>query len=152
MDKRIKTPMIIGIILQALAFVIAFGCYLLQSSVAFVQNVKIGGKVFPDTLITIVIVLLLHIIALLVMQTYEGESRRLVAGALAAAYCVVNVVSPIASRIAAFFDSRKGAEFLAAKSVLSSTISMLSSPFTFISLVFVLIALGRYGVSEELKT
>ncbi len=149
MDKRIKTPMIIGIVLQGLAVVIALGCYLLQGALPTMSNLKTGETVFPDSMITMVITLLLHIITLLVMQTYEGESRRMIGGILAAAYCIVNVATPIISRITAFFDSRKGAVFIAAKGVLASMISMLSSPFTIISLVFVLIAVGRYGVLDR---
>ena len=149
MDKRIKTPMIIGIVLQGLSFLIAFGCYLMQSSMNSMKNMAIGEKVFPDTLVTIAVVLLLHIIALLVMNTYEGESGRLIGGILAAAYCVVNVASPIISRITLIFDSRKGVEFIAAKNMLSSTISLLTSPLNLISLVLVMIAVGRYGVLDR---
>ena len=152
MDKRIKTPMIIGIILQGLALVIAGGCSLMQESMASMQNFKIGEKIFPDTLVTIAIIFLLHIIALLVMQTYEGESRRLIGGILAAAYCVVNIASPIISRITVIFESRKGVEFVAAKNVLSSTISLFTSPLNLVSLMLVVIAVGRYGVMDREQT
>ncbi len=149
MDKRIKIPMIIGIVLQGVALLIAMGCYMIQESMKTMQGIKVGEKVFPDTITNIAIILVLHIIALLAMQTYEGQSRRLIGGLLAAAYCVVSVATPIIARITAVFDSRRGAEFLAAKNVLASMISLFASPFTIISNVLVLIAVGRYGILDK---
>ena len=54
-----------------------------------------------------------------------------------------------ASRIEAIFDARRGVEFLAAKNVLASVISMFSSPLSCVSLVLVMLALGRYGVLDK---
>ena len=149
MDKRIKTPMIIGIIIQGVALLIGFVCYLIQDGIASMQRMKIGERVFPETLIQIAVILMFYIIILLVMQTYEGGSRRLVAGVLAAIYCVIGIVFPIILRITTIFDSRKGVEFLAAKNTLAAVISLFTSPLNVVSLVLVLIALGRYGVLDQ---
>ena len=147
--KSIKIPMLAGIILQAVAAAIGIVCYLMQAGIGTMRHAQPGVKVFPDTLIGIFVGLLMHIICFLVMQTYEGESERMIGIIMAVLYCVVNIGSTYLLRVSQFFDSRRGAEFLAAKSLLASMISLLTSPFSFISLVLVLIAVGRYGTRRE---
>ncbi|MBR4759942.1 MAG: hypothetical protein IK078_07335 [Lachnospiraceae bacterium] len=148
-DKTIKIPMIAGIILQGIAVLIGIIAYVGQIGLGSIPGLHITGKVFPDTLATMTITLLMHIVCLLVVQTSQGQSNRTYGIIMVVVYCAVNILSTYVARIATYFETRNGAEYIAAKSVLASTISMLTSPLCFVSLALVLIAIGRYGVSGQ---
>ena len=145
-DNRIKKPMIAAIILQAIAVAIGLVCYLGQSALGSMRAFHLVGRTFPDALISLTIILLLHIVCLLVMQTSDGKSNRTTGIIMTVVYCAVNILSTYVSRMATYLDSRKGAEYLASKSVLSSVISLFTSPLSFISLVLAIIAIGRFGI------
>ncbi len=145
-NNSIKTPMIAGIILQGVAVAIGVICYFAQKSLGAISSVQISSRVLPDTLVSMTVELLLHIICLLVMQPSQGQSPKTIGVIMTVVYCVVNIASGVVSRISAVFASRTGVEYVAARSVLSSTISMLTSPLCFISLALVFIAIGRFGV------
>ncbi|MBR4760616.1 MAG: hypothetical protein IK078_10790 [Lachnospiraceae bacterium] len=148
-ENTIKKPMIAAIILQGIAVVIGLVCFLGQAGFGAMRNVRLTEKVFPDSLMTLMIVLLMHIICLLVMQTNDSKSNRTIGIIMTVVYCVVNILSTYITRMSTFFDSIRGVEYMAAKSVLNSTVSLITSPLCFISLALALIAIGRFGILDQ---
>ena len=147
-NNAFKTPMVAAVILQGIAVAIGAICYFAQESFTSMQPINLGEKVFPDVLTALIIGLFMHIICLLVMQTYEGESNRAVGVIMTVVYCVVGIAPTYITMVTNIFASRQGVEYVAAKGVLTSVISLFTSPFRFVSLALALIAIGRYGVAE----
>ena len=148
-DKKFKKPMVAAIILQSIALVIGIAVYFAQGVLGTMQRLGTGQMVFPSALESLVIALLLHIICLLVMRTYEGESRNSIATLMIVAYCVVHILSTYLGLVSNVFASRQGAAYVAAKGMLTSYINICTSPLTFISLALALVAIGRYGISYK---
>ena len=148
-DKRVKIPMYAAVLLQVVAAIIGWICYFSQKGTRFRAATPLDEMVFPTALTGICVILFVHAICLLVMQTYEGVSKRGVGILMTGAYCLVHIFLHYISYVSNFFASRKGAEYVAAQSVLSSLITMLTVPFTTIGLILAVVAIARFGILED---
>ena len=147
-DKKVKIPMYAATILQALAAIIGWICYFSQKRLNYRQAATLDEMVFPISLTTICVILFVHVICLLVMQTYEGGSKRMTGIIMTVAYCLVHIILHYMSYVTNIFMSRKGAEYVAVHSVLSSSITMLTMPLTTIGLILAVVSIARFGVQE----
>ena len=147
--------MIVGIILYGIALLIDLLSVLIPNIAyaamgATYLKEHFYGFIFPSVTIFQVIGIIMLITFYMVMQKYNGPEKRIVGIIMIVVFCVINIVQPYI-RIAeaqayANFSGEKG---LAALSTLESFISMFTQPFTIVSTVFVMIAIGRYGIIKR---
>ena len=151
-DRNVKLPLIVGLIIQGIAVIIGLGFFVAQNSLV---NTMIGTgaenkkTIFPLGLLSIIILLILHIITFLVIKTYEGNNRRMVEIFLVAAYCLRGLLSVgFTYLVNVLYYARLGVETIAAASAINNLYSIIVTPICTISIFMVIIAIGRYGVSK----
>lgn len=155
LPKEIKIPITVGVIIYGIALFIDLFGVLFQKSVFTIMNapyelLSLDENIFPLTSVYQMIVMIMYIIFMLIMFRYKGSAKRVAGIVMIAVYCVVSVSYPVFNMI----DNRitallKGAGELAALGTLNSYITAFTLPFTVVSSVFVLIAIGRYGVMNS---
>ena len=148
LNKEIKIPMIVGIILYAITLLITVLITIFQRTfISIYHNLSEDVFVISPVLYTTVINLLMLIIFYLVMKTYKGQSRRLAATIMIIVNIVVPTIFGFSSLFATYYYSRKGQEYLAAMSGLNTSLSLGTTIFSSVSHVLVIVALARYGIS-----
>ena len=153
--SKIKIPMIIGIILYGIALLIDLLCVGLQRVlISFQVTVTKEFIIFPFILVSHIAILLMYIIFLILMLKYRGSSRKTAGIIMIVIYSVVNVAYPylimLSNQISnATGSALYGTEYIVAKTALEWFIEVTTVPFTVVSSVFVLIAIGRYGISVK---
>ena len=86
----------------------------------------------------------------LVMLTYKGSERRVVGIVMIVVYCVTNAAMPyIEIPVNQVIAGFQGADGVSASASLKNFISISTSLFVIVSTVFVLIAIGRYGIIKK---
>lgn len=155
MTKEVKIPMIvsiisygfavlidlIGVMIPGLAFDIMGAPFLKES---------FNGSIFPSVTCFQIIGIIMLIVFYLIMLRYKGSEKRVIGIIMIIAYCIINVVQPyvgIAEK--QFYAGLFGAEGLTALATLESFIAMLTQPFTLVSTVSVMIAIGRFGIIKR---
>ena len=152
LQKDIKIPIMIGVILYGIALLIDLGGVLLQKSVfelmgASYELLALKDNIFPLLTVYQIVVMAMYSAFLLIMFRYKGADRRTVGIVMIVVYCIISVSYPFINIADKWFTSHlKGAKELAALGTLESYITMFTSPFTTVAAVFVLIAIGRYGI------
>ena len=153
LDKSIKKPMIAGIILYAIAFLIVVIIYLTQyhgTGIFILKEYDSPVKVVPMQLYTFLFHLLLLGVFYLIMYSYVGNSHRTVEVVLLVIYVLVSIISGfVVSYLNNYFIVRKGQEYIVASSGMSNSINLFTSLFVSISNILVIVAIGRYGVSDR---
>ena len=158
LQKDIKIPIMIGVILYGIAMLIDLGGVLLQKSVfelmgAPSELLSLENNIFPLLTVCQIVVMAMYSAFLLIMFRYKGADRRTVGIVMIVVYCIINVSYPFFNIADKWFTSHlKGAKELAALGTLESYITMFTSPFTTVAAVFVLIAIGRYGILNKSET
>jgi hypothetical protein len=155
MTKEVKIPMFVGIILYGIALLIDLIGVLIPDLAYVTMGATylkdhFNGFIFPSVTIFQIIGIIMLITFYMVMQKYNGPEKRIVGIIMIVIFCVINVVQPYI-RIAetqayASFSGEKG---LSALTTLESFIAMFTQPFTLVSTVFVMIAIGRYGIIKR---
>jgi membrane-anchored glycerophosphoryl diester phosphodiesterase (GDPDase) len=64
-------------------------------------------------------------------------------------YAIVRVLSPYIALLSNVILSRKGAEYISAAGILTSTANIFTAPLTTIAAILVIVAVGRYGISSK---
>ena len=147
-EKNVKTPLIISFIMQGLAMAIAIICVLTKKNFLPEDAALTGKQIIPVSVYIMGMGFLVQILFLFLIMGYEGRSRRLAAGIFTGVYCLCNIVSPWINQLILTIISRTGgAKEIAAHSLLSSTINILTSGLLVISTACFFIAVGRYGIS-----
>lgn len=132
---------LIGVLFPALAYATMGATYLKEHFIGFI---------FPSVTIFQVIGIIMLITFYMVMQKYNGPEKRIVGIIMIVIFCVINVIQPyIRIAEAQAYANLSGEKGLAALSTLESFISMFTQPFTIVSTVFVMIAIGRYGIIKR---
>ena len=152
--KEVKTPMIIGLILYAVAFLTTVIITLGQN--VFIKpfvphNFESGETVISPTLFSQLIMLLMMVIFFLIMKTYKGNSRRVVGGVMLAVYLVVSFIMGFVGLIGNVIYSRMGQEYIVKLSSINQVIGFSSSLIMGVALIFVVVAIGRFGISDPVS-
>ena len=153
-DKKIRIPVITGVILYGIALIIDLGGIFFQRSVIMImgggpESANIDTFIFPLSTVLRIIVMIMYIVFMLVMLKYIGAYRQVAGILMITVYCIVNISSPFIDILDNALTSRlKGADELAALSAINS-FKIFTSPFAVVASVFILIAIGRYGISTE---
>ena len=154
-EKNIKIPMIVAIVLDAFSLFIVLALILGQGQViqAFISSAP-NTRIFPlRTVLAIVFRLLLFLIGLLTMLYYKGEHRRTVSVIFIAILILSSIASPYITIVSNSVNARNlGSAYYGAYSSLSSAISLCTSPLSAISAALYFIACGRYGISDTEST
>ena len=145
-DKSVGIPMIIGVILQGLSFIVYLICIFAQRSI-YPAVINIQELIISFDFIVLCIVMLLYIIFMLAILTSDTDSRRMLCIVMLVVYAIVRVVSPYISILSNVILSRKGVEYISAVGTLTSTVNTFISPLTTIAAILVIVAVGRYGIS-----
>ncbi len=150
-DNKIKIPQIIALILQGLALAAAVLCVLSQQSiVAGMSSIQYSGPaIVPVTLYLIGIGFLIQLIFLFITLKYEGRNRRVIAGIVAALYCLFNMSTQWLAMLSNMVMARQGQERLVANGLVTSAISNSTGPFLVIASALFFITIGRYGISKN---
>ena len=153
MKSYIKIPMLVGIIFEGIALSLALIMYFNQERILRnLSSVKTGSeKVFPVTITMYIVMLIVYVIYMLIMSTYEGSSARGVGIGMTAAWVILCILSPLISSVATTLSAGKGTDALAALSMLTSQISQYTAPFTIIASAMVITAIARFGVENEYR-
>ncbi len=156
MKPYIKKPMIAALILQSIALVIAFAMYLGREKLVGARLGTLADEAaemsIPLNIWMMIISLIMMIIYMLVMSSYEGEAYRGCAALMLAAWCVVSIISPYLQTLTTAVGAKLGgADSLAARSTLMSLTSLFTAPILTVSSVLAIVALGRFGVENEYR-
>ncbi len=152
LQKDIKIPIMIGVILYGIALFIDLFGVLFQKSVFTIMNapyelLSLDENIFPLISVYQMIIMIMYIIFMIVMFSYKGSAKRAVGIVMTAVYCVLSVAYPFIGNYVQMLAAKlKSSLELAAVSGLTSYISMYTSPFVIVSSVFIIIAIGRYGM------
>ena len=147
-DKSIEIPMIIGVILQGLGFLVYLICIFAQRSI-YPDRINVQGLIVPYDFVVLCIVLLLYIIFMLAIFTSNTDSSRMLCIVMLVVYAIVRVLSPYIALLSNVILSRKGAEYISAAGILASTANIFTAPLTTIAAILVIVAVGRYGISSK---
>ena len=151
LPKYIKTPILVSIALRGFAYLLVILLTLGQSSA--VKLVSGGdfegvGTVIPLPLFTSLIILLETVVFYLVMRNYEGNSRRTVEIVMFIASFVISALSTIAVYVYNVVLSRQGVDSYAMAAQLNQVINLSTAPFNSVATVLMIVAIGRYGISD----
>ncbi|MBQ9482965.1 MAG: hypothetical protein IJU82_02135 [Ruminiclostridium sp.] len=153
MTKEVKIPMIVGIILYAAALLIDLIAVFAQEAVfdfMGASNLRLDSLFFPYITVCQIIDMAMFIAFYLVMLTYKGSERRVVGIVMIVVYCVTNAAMPyIEIPVNQVIAGFQGADGVSASATLKNFISISTSLFVIVSTVFVLIAIGRYGIIKK---
>ncbi|MBR5090996.1 MAG: hypothetical protein IK093_16330 [Ruminiclostridium sp.] len=149
--KEIKAPMTAGVIVHGIAVAADLLSVIFQNDVyKTMQGSFLNETVFPFTVVSHIIIMVMFIVFLMTMLLYKGTSRKLAGIVMVVIYCITGVVMPLVDIFATILTGRfAGAGQLAAYNTLKTFIGMVSSPFIVVSTVLVFIAIGRYGISKQ---
>ena len=144
--------MIVGTILYGIAVILDL-CSIIAQQVIFPLYADFGHYlnefVVPAVTIQQIIVMLMFIVFLLILLKYRGNSRKTAGIAMIVIYCLIGIITPYFSWLINILGAKfKGANYLAGLSALDNFIAAVTTPFTVVASVFVIIALGRYIISR----
>ena len=155
MTKEIKIPMIVGIILYCVTIIIDLISVIIPGIAydimgsSFLKN-QFNEFVLPSVTVFQTTGFIMLIAFYLIMLKYKGTEKRIVGIVMIVIFCVINIVQPYIGIVEKkFFSDLFGAEGLSALTTLESFISIFTHPFTLVSTVFVIIAIGRYGIIKR---
>ena len=153
-SKDIKTPMIVGVALAALANALSLICLFMQKYIINVQmrGIKIEGIIIPTNAFDYMVTLLFFAFIFYIMLKYKGESRKGISTAILMLYCIYRTSVPYLHILSNILYSKRGSAILGAVTILESNTAMLVTPFMTVASVFILIAVGRYGISRPNTT
>lgn len=155
MTKEVKIPMIVGMILYGIALLIdLIGVLIPDISYFFTgASFRFDGFVFPLDTVFQIIGMIMLIVFYMTMLKYKGANKRSAGIAMIAIYCVINVVFPYIGVFERQIAAQMiGSEYLTAVILLETYIALFTKPFTFVSTVFVIIAIGRYIIINDTNT
>ncbi|GEM_PF-2552994 len=149
-EKSYKIPAILGAAFYILAVVIGIVITVIYLSVAM-SNTSLpglGGAVIPWTVIRMILIMIVYIASMLTVILYKGSKRRMVGVILFIVMGLVAVLSAAASYIINMFFLRTMTSMaIAATSTLNNALSVTTSLFTFLSNLFMIMGIARFGVS-----
>ncbi len=151
LDKRVRIPMLAGIVMYGLSIVASLLVSLNTKAVLLIFSTieYEEGNVFPPAIFRSMIILALYIAFYFIMRSCNGKSNRLVGIILLIVYCIPGFAGVFFSYLDNYLLVQKGTEYVVAYSSVSTAISMVTFPFTLIASVLILAAIGRYGILEK---
>lgn len=146
-NNKIKIPMIVGIVLSAIALFIDLFIFASRETVYKIMNApdSIKVTVFPITAVMQMIFTVLFVVFLLIMLKIKGQSTRIAAVVMTIIYCLLTISTPFIKMAYNTYLNSIDVENIAAGGTLESFISLCTPLFTVVSTVLIFIAIGRYG-------
>lgn len=159
LDKRVRIPMLAGIVVYGISIVLSVLCAVNTPAVVkLFSTMEYEERVFPITIIGSFITLALYIAFYFIMRSCNGKSNRVIGIIMLVAYCLPSIGNYFLAIAGNVMAAKRGVETIAALSSVSSAISIVTLPFTLAAGVLIVVALGRFGIiegaadSEEEKT
>ncbi len=149
LNKKINVPMLAGIILGGIAFIIDLWLLITQKSVVSkYAGVTYDGILIPAVFVSQIITLFIFFMCYFIMRTYRGKRNRAVGIGMIVLYCLVGILTPFLTVGFNFVATKMGVNYVGAMSILNSIISAVTSPLYVISGALILISIGRYGIMD----
>jgi len=148
LDKRVRIPMLAGIILYVVAMAVSILISLnTQKVVSLYSSVEYdGGNIFPAAIARSLIILGLYIAFYIIMRLCNGKNNRIIGVIMLIAYCIPGLSGVFFNYWDNYMAAQNGSNYLVAYSGVSSAISVATLPFTLVASVLVLISVGRFGI------
>ena len=152
LDKRVRIPMIAGIVVYGISIVLSILCALsTQKILPLFSTIEYEGMIFSPSILKSMVYIVLYIAFYFIMQTTNGSSNRVIGIILLVAYGVSGIVNFFWGFIDNIIAARKGVEYLAAASSMSTATSIVTLPFTLAASILIVVAIGRFGIIGDLK-
>ena len=153
LDKRVRIPMLVGIGLYGFAIILSILCsFNTQRILPIFRNLDYEGNIFPISIISTVVLLVLYIAFYAIMISSNGKNNRVIGVIMLVAYALPCVGSIFTTYLWASIAARKGAEYLAAYSSINTAITIVTNPFISVASILILVAIGRFGIIGDIKT
>ncbi len=150
LDKRVKIPMIAGIVVYGISILLSVLCALnTQAILPLFTTVEYEGNVFPHSILKSVVVLGLYIVFLVIMQAANGKYNRVIGIIMLVVYCIDGIVNLYGGFVENVIIARQGEKYLVAYSSMSTAISVVTAPFTLTAGVLIVVAIGRFGIIRK---
>ena len=153
LDKRVSVPMIAGIVFYGISVVLGFLCAMNTETILKVfSTVEYTENVYPFSLYFSVIVLVLYVGFYYIMKSCNGKNNRFLGIVMLVAYAIPALLGKIISFGEVIISGRKMGElYLATLSSVNTAITIVSAPFLAVASILIVVAIGRFGIIEDMK-
>ena len=154
LESNIKKPMLIGILLYAIAYLIIVVITVTQyyGTGIFISRDIVDGElvIIPMQIYTGLINILKLVVFYLIMATYKGNSRRVVEVVLLIVHVILGgITGLVTGYLGSILNARRGSEYIVAYQGMNNAINIFTVLFTTIAGLLIIIAIGRYGISKR---
>ena len=156
--KKDKLPLsvIVPMLLSVLFYLIAVGIgYSVMENhrriIETFTNLVYNQEQFPYSLRYMIVYLFVYILFMILMLTAKSYSRKRVGTLMLWLYCIMNCLLPVVDRLVIFDAYKRNNFYTAAAYELDSLITLSTHCFTVISTMFMLVAIGRFGMCNVKK-
>ena len=151
LDKRVRVPMLAGIIVYGISILLSVLCALNTPMIVNIfSTIEYDGKVFPITIIGSLITLALYIAFYFIMNSSNGKHNRVIGIIMLIAYCLPSIGNYFLTMAGSVLAARQGVERIAVLSAVSQAINIVTLPFNLAAGVLIVVALGRFGIMENI--
>ncbi len=149
LDKRVRIPMLAGIVVYGISIVLSVLCAVNTPAVVkLFSTMEYEERVFPITIIGSFITLALYIAFYFIMRSCNGKSNRVIGIIMLVAYCLPSIGNYFLAIAGNVMAAKRGVETIAVLSSVSQAISICTLPFNLAAGVLIVVALGRFGIIE----
>ncbi len=148
----VKAPMFLSVLFYGIA--VGFGYMVVDSHKTIIErftNLVYNEEPFPYSLKFMIIYLFVYILFMILMLIAKSYSRKRVGRLLLGLYCLINCFVPVVDRIVIFDAYKHNYFYTAAVCELDALITLSTNIFTVISTMFMLVAIGRFGMCNVKK-
>lgn len=148
----VKVPAFLSVFFYGIA--VGFGYMVVDSHKTIIEtftNLVYNEEPFPYSLRFMIIYFFVYILFMILMLTTKSYSRKRVGRLLLGLYCLINCFVPVVDRIVIFDAYKHNYFYTAAVCELDSLITLSTNIFTVISTMFMLVAIGRFGMCNVKK-
>ncbi|MBP3753336.1 MAG: hypothetical protein J6I66_00580 [Lachnospiraceae bacterium] len=151
LDKRVRVPMMAGIIVYGISILLSVLCALNTPMIVNIfSTIEYDGRVFPITIIGSLITLALYIAFYFIMNSCKGKHNRVIGIIMLIAYCLPSIGNYFLTMAGSVLAARQGEESLVALSAVSQAISIVTLPFNLAAGVLIVVAMGRFGIIGDI--
>ncbi|MCR4793126.1 MAG: hypothetical protein K5871_10260 [Lachnospiraceae bacterium] len=156
MDRKltlnIKVTMLVGVLLYAIATLVAYAFYANQRKVAEIITHLSVSEVFPYALRYMIAYLIIYVFFTVVMFITKPSARRGAGAWMLVFYCIIHIIIPITDRLILISTANKyPSDVYAAIVNMDSIISFSTAPLIVVSSVLIVVSIGRFGISGTKK-
>lgn len=148
----VKVPMLLSVLSYGLA--VGIGYMVVENHRNIIEtftNLVYNQEIFPYSLRYMIVYLFVYILFAILMLTAKSYSRKRVGILMLGLYCLINSLLPVVDRLVIFDAYRRNNFYTAAAYELDSLITLSTNFFTVLSTMFMLVAIGRFGMCNVKK-